>query len=824
MAGLIFFSAPLLWAEPPAPRVDPASAAEKKSLVDLMTRIAGNFIRSNPLAPGEYRHGDWDEVRKSRLPKTCYWTYTLGVSLLALQRVSAITGDGGILKFVRENNEISAEQYAYLRWQQRTFGKIAQNGGFGKLWRMSMLDDCGAMGAAMLETKLRGSVAFTPEENELVDIIGDYVTRKQSRLPDGAFWRPESPNGPTIWADDLFMGVPFLVRWSEDRKDPAVWDDAARQIIDYAALLQDRDGVWFHAYFVNEKRPNGIKWGRANGWVAVATADLLSALPADHPRRAEVMEIFRRQMAGLRPLQSSSGLWLQVLDHPELTWGPETSCTAQFCYAMERGLNRGWLDDSYRRTAQRALAGLRGQITPDGRITNVCPSTSIGRDLGYYNTLVRKDNDPHGCGLVLLALTEAWAMKSPAGYVTYGTDPANHNRTPLPVQPGYLQSYVDPDFHTRVTRISDAATAVDGSTHLSHGVRWGNTVRNHYRTIQPWNADMSLVLIQNDNFDSAGRRFPARTRDDCFRTGNTYAFKSGLPFDLADCRWHPTDPNLLFYTRRNQLLKYDFRAGASTLLHTFDRYPAANGALSLNNSNFSTDGRWVVLSGADGDGYDFFVYDTTVPAPGDGTVRLVKFPRSMVDPRTGRSYAHRWATMSPSGDHVVLFVDDAFTEVYDRSLNFQQILALSGISHYDVATENGMDYVVGVHKNPGDGFLYKCPVIGGGAVRLTTVGYAADTSARTVVDSRWVYTTYGEDVRDPPLCNEITAIDLDSTTSDTTRRIGHCFNTRVDYVSEVHAVPSPDGSRVMFQSNWANRGGNGRGTDTYVIDLRPMSP
>jgi len=379
---------------------------------ELMMRVTRNFMLRNPLARGKYRFGDWEDIEKSTLPKTCYWSYPTGVSLLALQRVAGITGAGDVLKFVVENNEISAEQYGYLRWQQAKYGKVFRTSGFEKLWRLRMLDDCGAMGAQMLDSVLRHNVTFTPNEEKLIEIIGEFVTKQQSRLPDGSFWRPESPDGPTLWADDLFMGVPFLVRWSEYKKDSAALDDAARQVINYAARLQDTDGAWFHAYFVDERQPNGIKWGRANGWVAIAIAELLSAMPSDHQQRSMILDIFRRQMEGLRKLQSPSGMWHQVIDHPELTWGTETSCSAQFTYAMARGVNRGWLDDSYRKNLKSALAGLSGQVTEDGNIRNVCPSTSIGRDLSYYNERIRKENDWHGPGLMLLALTEMLAVNS----------------------------------------------------------------------------------------------------------------------------------------------------------------------------------------------------------------------------------------------------------------------------------------------------------------------------------------------------------------------------------------------------------------------------
>lgn len=280
-----------------------------------------------------------------------------------------------------------------------------------------MLDDYGAMGAAILETKLRHHVQFTANLNRLIDTIGYLVTKKQDRLPDGSFWRPDSPDGPTIWADDLYMSLPFLVRWSEYKNDPSALTDAATQIINYASYLQDADGVWFHAYFnrPDKKVHSCCKWGRANGWVAVAIAEVLSVLPETHPLYQRVLAIARAQIDGLVKLQSPSGLWHQVLDHPELSWGTETSCSAQFTYAIARGINRGWLDQSYLPVVKRSFPALTdtSRISVTGDILKVSASTSIGQDLNYYNTRkveIDDQKDRHGSGSILLALAELFEL------------------------------------------------------------------------------------------------------------------------------------------------------------------------------------------------------------------------------------------------------------------------------------------------------------------------------------------------------------------------------------------------------------------------------
>jgi len=381
-----------------------------RSPVELMKLITDFIMKTYELKDGDYTKGDWNAVKKSKPPQTLYWSYPTGVCLLAMQRVYDATKDERIMKFIVDNNRISADQYEYLRWQKYTFGTIYDTEGFEKLWRLDMLDDCGAMGAAILETNLRHNVQFTPHLNELVDIIGNFVTYKQYRMADGTFWRPNSPDSPTIWADDLYMGLPFLIRWAEYKKDPKSLDDAANQIISYASYLQEKDGVWYHAYFMDRKMHTCCRWGRGNGWVAVAEAEVLSVLPKDHPKYNQVLAIYKKHIDGLLSYQSASGLWNQVIDHPELSWGTETSCSAQFTYAIARGINRGWLNASYIPAAKKALAALSdtSRISAKGELLKVGASTSIGPDLAYYNArpVEAEESYSHGSGLMLFALTE----------------------------------------------------------------------------------------------------------------------------------------------------------------------------------------------------------------------------------------------------------------------------------------------------------------------------------------------------------------------------------------------------------------------------------
>ena len=117
---------------------------------ELINVITNHQLNEIVLKEGSYPKGNWEVVKKSKLPTTMYWSYPTGVSLLGIQRVYDITKDEKIMGFVKSNNSISADQYAYLRWQKKEFGTVFDTEGFEKLWRLEMLDDCGAMGAAIL--------------------------------------------------------------------------------------------------------------------------------------------------------------------------------------------------------------------------------------------------------------------------------------------------------------------------------------------------------------------------------------------------------------------------------------------------------------------------------------------------------------------------------------------------------------------------------------------------------------------------------------------------------------------------------------------------
>jgi len=382
---------------------------ESRTLKELIRIITYRQIKEQ--YNGEYNKGDWQSVKKSKRPKLEKWDYTVGVTMYGMELAYDILNDKKIINYINNFNHISANQYEYLRWQKYNFGTTYKNKALSKLCRLNMLDDCGAIGASVLESVLTHNCKVTPQLKKMIDIIGNYIVNVQHRLPDGTFWRPKFEKIARIWADDLYMSLPFLVRWSKYTNNPDVMTDAAQQIINFASYLQDeKDGIWFHGYYVDKKKRSLYKWGRANGWVAVAISEVLSKLPKEHPKYEEILRIYKKQITGLKKYQEKDGLWNQVIDHPELTFGTETSCSAQFTFAIARGIRKGWLDNSFKTIIKKSINGLKQRISEEGGLYKVCKGTGIGGNIEYYNNRGTPYDDRHGTGPMLFALTEAYHL------------------------------------------------------------------------------------------------------------------------------------------------------------------------------------------------------------------------------------------------------------------------------------------------------------------------------------------------------------------------------------------------------------------------------
>lgn len=321
------------------------------------------------------------------------WHYSHGAMVWSMM---ALDKDGKYTAFAKQYIDFTLQQLPYFRYQYNSL--FAWRGSYHRIFRRTMLDDTGAPILPFAELYLN-------EQREAVKAllmpIANYVANEQVRLKDGTFCRPE-PLEFTVWADDLFMSVPFLLQMAKITGEDKYYDDAAKQALNFRKyLLNPKTGLYKHALFSDKKQQSAAYWGRANGWVAWATAELLAKLPEKHPAYKKVLQNFQEQMKVLASYQDKNGFWHQVLDRPDSY--PETSCTALFTLALARGIREGWLSKAYRKNAFAGWEAVKTKIDENSVVHGICQGTDIGYDQDFYIKRKTIDNDPRGIGAVITA-------------------------------------------------------------------------------------------------------------------------------------------------------------------------------------------------------------------------------------------------------------------------------------------------------------------------------------------------------------------------------------------------------------------------------------
>lgn len=326
------------------------------------------------------------------------WHYSSGVTNMAIIKLGQYLNEQKYVDYALNHVAFGFDNYAYFK---KTFrgDRKHWHWPFGQLWNFKELDDCGAMGASVIDVN-----AINPEKEyqEYIKNAANHVLNGQDRLEDGTLCRT-FPREMTVWADDLYMSVSFLSRMGAYSGESKYWDDAIHQIIKMDEYLWDPvKQLYYHCWYSDLERNGVAYWGRANGWITFAIADLLDVLPADHERRGELIAILEKQIVGFSRYQDADGMWKQLLDKPDSY--QEASVTALFVYGVAKAVNQGWIDPAYGRIAVRGWNALkRDHITPEGKFINVCVGTGISDDLVFYYTRPVGDNEKHGLGLVLNA-------------------------------------------------------------------------------------------------------------------------------------------------------------------------------------------------------------------------------------------------------------------------------------------------------------------------------------------------------------------------------------------------------------------------------------
>ena len=333
------------------------------------------------------------------------WRYWNGVLNIAMLRLADVTKNPVYKEFVQKNVAFGFDNVAYFKNQHSDENKWSYP--LGQHFMMEELDDCGAIGASVIEIyQLDKQKRYL----EYIEKAADHMLNRQTRLEDGTFVR-SFPHKWTLWADDLYMGLSFLIRMGKLTGEVKYFDDATKQVINFHKyLFDDNMGLMHHCWYSDLNCKGVALWGRANGWAIMAQVDLLDYLPENYLQRDTLLALFQKHILGVARYQGSEGLWHQLLDKPDSY--EETSCSAMFIYSVARAVNKGYLDQRYKSIAERGWEGILTKIHPDGQIEGVCAGTVVSEDLVHYYKRPAPLNDIHGIGFIILAGIEVSNLKN----------------------------------------------------------------------------------------------------------------------------------------------------------------------------------------------------------------------------------------------------------------------------------------------------------------------------------------------------------------------------------------------------------------------------
>ena len=207
------------------------------------------------------------------------------------------------------------------------------------------------------------------------------------------------------WCDALFMAPPAWAMLSNLTGNPKYRDYMLQEYFATKDYLYDDDAHLFYrdSRFFRQRTSLGNKvfWSRGNGWVFAGLPLLLEELPADHPRRADLIRLYAEMAAALREVQHERGYWAPSLLDVQQSRLPETSGTAFITFGLAWGVNRNVLPaEEYSDAVENGWSAIVRAIDSSGRPGWV---QQVGN---APDEVKRTDTQLYGSGAILLAASE----------------------------------------------------------------------------------------------------------------------------------------------------------------------------------------------------------------------------------------------------------------------------------------------------------------------------------------------------------------------------------------------------------------------------------
>jgi len=175
-----------------------------------------------------------------------------------------------------------------------------------------------------------------------------------------------------VWSDNLFMVAPFLAMMGD-------YDDAIRQIEGMRECLWDNNlklvrHIWNDSLKIYE---DSSYWGGGNGWCAASMTMVVNILPKEREAdRKKIIGYVKELIDGCLKYQLSNGLFYDKITEPNFE---ETNLGQMLAFSIYTGMASGWLDNSYKKAADKMRSAAYTKIDKYGMIQGASSSPRFDR-------------------------------------------------------------------------------------------------------------------------------------------------------------------------------------------------------------------------------------------------------------------------------------------------------------------------------------------------------------------------------------------------------------------------------------------------------------
>ena len=194
------------------------------------------------------------------------------------------------------------------------------------------------------------------------------------RFEDGGKSVPPPPADVDFRVEDMFFIATVLgqaYRLTGNNRYSLLLDGYMKSCL--GSGVQRADGLFDHSQGAR------FPWGRGNGFAALGYAEALTYLPSDSPVRSGLVDAHQTHLTALLSHTAPSGKQRQLTDFPGSY--EELSATCMVGIALARGVDLGWLGESYLPGLKRCWEAVSESIDDDGGLVDVCagtgPQTSV---------------------------------------------------------------------------------------------------------------------------------------------------------------------------------------------------------------------------------------------------------------------------------------------------------------------------------------------------------------------------------------------------------------------------------------------------------------